>query len=234
MCAAAGVFASNPVYQRSVKSGEYIPWLELNSLELGNLPVPESSENYAFLHSHEKTSTIVLGEFLGSEPKITFIRDKNGDGKVDEVVYWNVRQRKRTIVREPESVCTAEQFKTYKQDIINGVRNQVAPNPDGAQYLKRLIERNEVITKIYKLHYGYRIEITDPDDPSLVRATFIFADNGIHGRRLVYQVNYHNRNAVKVRPVITYSVYCKDSFDEQVAEVVKELIALTKKAQAED
>jgi len=211
--------------QPSIKSGKYIFRERIVLKNLRTLPIPYSNKNYAFLQSLDKECNIVVGSFTKGFRKITLFKDKNVDGKVDQVVHWFVDRKKYKIEPRPGEFCSPEKFKKMKEEIITGKTGSLFPNPEGTEYLMSLLEKG--LVKIAKMRNGYLVVMPDQDNMASERIKYSFSDNANRGVDLVFEVRYWNRGSVLESPIIRYSVYCKNSKDGFISGKVKELIKIT-------
>lgn len=214
--------------ETKVKSGVYIQSDRVTVKKLRDLPIPASSEDYAFLQSFDTVTNVVIGNFSQAESIITLVTDENGDEVVDYIIHYNHDMKKFTKEANPSSIYSKEAFIQLKKNIINGSQGGgVIPNNEGAVFLKRLVSSKMDTMDLMKTRQGYTVKITDADDKSLTRLRYMFSDNGIHGVDLVFHVAYTNVYETRVQPVIQYCVYCQNSMDPTVKETVSELLALT-------
>ncbi len=214
--------------ETNVKEGVYIQTDRVTVRKMRDLPIPSSSEDYAFLQSIDNVTNIVLGSFSNSENKITLISDENADEVVDYIIHYYTDTKKFTKEPNPSSVYGKEAFIQMKKDIINGTRRgPIVPNNEGLIFLKRLINgKNEAIA-VLKTKQGYTVKITDADEKSMTRTRYMYSNNGSRGVDLVFFIAYTNVYETRVQPVIQYSVYCNNSFDPTVKAVVDDLLKIT-------
>ena len=212
--------------QHSIEKGVYIPADLVRMQNMQKLPIPSSNDDYAFFQSIGKRSNVVIGNFKSGERVITLITDKNADGKVDRVAHWFIDLNRIDVLPYPQKYCDAKKFLKYKEDIINGNRETLSPNPEGFSYINVLIRTP---SKVSRLKHGFKVYAYDTDEPSQLRVSYYFSDNGVHGVDLAFQVRYYNVKIGRVSPLINYAVYCKDSYDPYVIKKVKKIIEETKK-----
>ncbi len=217
----------NKKIQSKIESGVYIPQDLMSKRRMMKLPIPKSNENYAFIQSFMKITNVIIGEFAEGEQKITWVHDENGDGKVETVIYFYPELQKFKEDPNPHETVTQEDFKSLKEDILNGKQGNIFPNKEGIPPLKKLIEKNSDKIEVVKNKNGYSIRIPDVDDTTRTRISFMFSNNRIKGYDLVFEVNYHNLRETLVAPVIKNSVYCKNSFDPVVVEYTQDLLEHT-------
>ncbi|MDY6967319.1 MAG: hypothetical protein SVR08_01510 [Spirochaetota bacterium] len=210
----------------SIEKGVYIPADLVKMRNMQKLPIPASNDDYAFLQSIGKRSNIVIGNFKSGERVITLITDKDGDEKVDRVAHWFIDLNRIDVIPDPQKYCDTKKFLKYKEEIINGNSETLSPNPEGLSYLKVLIRTP---SKVSRLKHGFKVFAYDTDEPSKLRVSYYFSDNGVHGVDLAFQVRYYNVKIGRVSPIINYAVYCKDSYDPYITNKVKKIIEETKK-----
>ncbi len=210
-----------------IKKGRYLPPELLIAEKINTLPFPYSSENYIFLQSIGKVTNVIIGEFLSGKNKITFITDKDADGKVDLIMYYYFDTHKFRKQPKPESIYPPDKFKKLKMDIINGIQGDLNSNAEGVPFIKSQVKNESINTKIYRKRHGYKVFVNDADNKSRNRLNFFYSNNGIHGFDLVFQVKYINVRGTMLKPAIMFSVYCKNSFDPVVKDAAKDLITFT-------
>ena len=207
--------------QSGVASGNYLHTRSLRINDMKSLPVPKTNEDYAFLQSINTECCVVIGKFTKGYREIVLYMDKDVDGKVDYVVHWFVDKKMYKYESEPDKYCPPEKFKKMKADIIMGARGELNPNPEGTQFLERLFENS---ANIRKYGLGYRVVGLAPDDHTVERVTYYFADHTIRGVDLTFEVKYKNLQLVRESPIINFGVYCKNSQDKFLIETVKKLM----------
>jgi hypothetical protein len=207
----------------SVEKGRYCESDILSPAKLAYLPIPITKEDYAFLQSIDTQTSIVIGHFSSGDRTITLITDKNSDGKVDDVTIYLIDLDRISKVSNPEKEYPAEKFAKMKREIIEGSKVDLNPNAEGAVYLKKIISSNSSVAQTVKQKNGYKIYLYDSDRQSLHRVTFYFADNAVCGSDLVFEVRYTNVGTLNICPAIKYSVYCRDSKDNLICDIVKDL-----------
>jgi hypothetical protein len=215
----------------TVKEGKYNEKDPITASKLMYLPIPSTKEDYAILQSEGKRTSIVLGRFKTGEKEIQLVADENGDGKIDTLVTYYPDTRKTVRNPQPSTVYSSEQFRKMKTDIINGVRMDLSPNPEGAAFIKKIIEGKSNIVKKVKFKNGYKVFIDDPDDMKTHRAMFYFGNNkkAGGGGDLAFEVRFHNVGSGMLSPIVNFSVYTRDSLDPVVIETVDDLVAYTAK-----
>lgn len=216
--------ASNKIQPADI-DGSYSETDKISVNKISQLPVPNSREDYAFLQSIGSETRVVLGFFKTGDRRIVVITDKNNDGKADSVATYYADTKRTVVSRTPETDYSEDHLKKIKQDILDGVRGEVNPNPEGITYLKKIISGQTGIFKRSKYKNGYKIFIDDPDVKDFHRIIFYYSNNQVSGggADLAFEVVYNQIGPQMVSPVIKFSVYCKDSTDKQILESVKDL-----------
>lgn len=125
----------------------------------------------------------------------------------------------------PESYCTPEAFTKMKEEILKGKSDTISPNMEGTLYLEELLKTPLYIIKELQ---GYRISVTDIDEPSSERLLYYYTLTP-GGASMIVKINYLIRGAIKMIPAISVGIYCKDSRDTVVNNIVKNLLETTKK-----
>jgi hypothetical protein len=210
--------------QKQVTKGTYIPHDLVTATKLRDMPIPDSGQDYAIYQSIGQVSNIILGEFKKGENRLTLISDINSDGKIDLLTYYYLDTSKYRNMPNPSQVIDDKKFQKMKEDIVNGVISDIAPNPEGVPYIKKVVKaRAESMVKIQKHDMGYIIHVADQDDPNQNKMSFSFSENGINGVDMAFDVYYYNVRETMVMPVIRYSVYVSKSTDKYAKEVVVDL-----------
>lgn len=207
--------------QSNVAKGMYIPSEIINPSDLKKLPIPKTNEDYAFIQAIDNRVNVVIGKFTGGQRKIVLIQDRNADGVVDISVEYQVRDNKYRYSSRPATDYPKEKFEKMKMDIINGRQGEVSPNKEGRNYIKALQRDSD---RIKRWEDGFRIYMLDSDDPTSERLEYFFSLNS-DGANMVFDVKYRNQGVVRVKPIITHSVYCKDSKDKFLIAQVKDMLA---------
>lgn len=223
-----GLFAASDTtpITSNIQSGVYI----FNDLIIPNklrkLPVPSTQENYVILQSIKTVTNIVIGDFQSNERRIILITDKNIDEKVDSVYYYYIDKDRLVTEPVPANYITDEKFKKIKNDIIMGKSGDVSPNQQGMNFILTLVKNP---ANMKPIRDGYEVSQYDPDNQNISQITFSYADYGINGVDLVYNVRYNNVGVNRVSPLINVNVYAKNSFDPAIINTVKELMKQTPK-----
>ncbi len=227
LMAGCGTFLSAQLnLSTSVKSGVYIPNDRITRRTLNKLPVPKGSENYALLQCIHTECNIVTGEFMSYPRQVTLYKDKNNDGKVDQIISWNFDEKRYSRIIYVQKKCPPKKFKQMKEDILNGKTGDIYPNKDAIPTLLKLAGDPN---NIRKWKNGFSVKLSDPDLIFVDRLKYSVSDNGKKGVDAVFYVKYRYERNRRVTPPIRPFVYCKNSKDPLVKNKVQELIKKIKK-----
>jgi hypothetical protein len=220
-----GAVFKNRADQSGTKSGKYVPSDLITKSKLKDMPVPHALEDYALFQSIGKVTNVVIGDFKSGENKITLITDNNADGVVDAVSTWDYEQKKFSEIPKPSEHISKEKFLQMKKDIFAGASDSgLRSNPEGIHFLKKVMEERATrMVKVSKHNRGYRIAVTDADDTRKNRLVFSYSDNGILGKDAAFEVHYRIVGEYNLIPVIKTGVFCKNSVDPYVIEVIEEI-----------
>ncbi len=211
--------------QANVLRGYYIPKIQITPGDLKKMPVPATNEDYAFYQSIASTSSVVIGRFSAGERVITLVQDANADGTVDTYVDYYVESAKFSYSSSPAKKVTPERFKEMKVQIITGDNSSLSPNREGATYMLGL---KSDMKRIRPWRNGIRIYQLNPDDTNDVMLDF-YAAKDMYGADMVFEVKYRLSGTVRIMPVITHSVYCRNSKDPVALEYATKMISETGK-----
>jgi hypothetical protein len=188
------------------------------------LPVTTDFRNYFVFQSIEDGSSVLIGDFSGAEKVISLATDKNYDNKQDKVIeFFPDSQKIKDTVSKPSSQFFAS-FEDMRDSIISGkVFNE--------NYSYKMFSINTLKARlnqkrdIYDWRYGYNIKVYDPDAGSSIMGEFYFSrKDGLY--TLIFATYYYKLYKTKIVPPLYYSVYCHNSKDPKVKEVVDELYKL--------
>lgn len=207
-------------YMTNVKSGTYIPTEPLGAHNLKTLIIPSSNNDYAFIQSIDRETSVVIGNFKGDKKLITLIKDENSDGKVDLVLHWYPALNNFTRENEPDKYCTAGHFRKMKEEIIQGKYNTDNPFADTLTLMDDVMKDTGNISRSKN---GFRVVSMNSDKPAEERVVIYFSSNGINGNDLIFEHNFINLGQNKVKPLVKWIVYCRDSKDAYVKELVGRL-----------
>ncbi|OHD70286.1 MAG: hypothetical protein A2W19_07305 [Spirochaetes bacterium RBG_16_49_21] len=194
----------------------------ISNERLSLFPNPPDYRNYFFLQSIGNSTSIIIGDFTGRKRLIVHLIDENSDNTIDKIYeyYPDIGQFKK--IRRCSSQFFTENIAQLKKDIIEGkiFRDNYSYK---MQSLDSLLYKLEEGFDINHSGSGYTVQFFDPDPPSTQMSEFYF--NKIQDRYdLQFRTNYYKIFNLKIIPPIPYSVYCKNSKDPVVAEVVESLL----------
>jgi len=188
------------------------------------------NRNIFFLQSIDDTTSVIIADYISNEKVIAHITDRDSDGKVDEIIEY-LPDTKRMIRSSKPRTQYYTDFDKIKREIINGkiFRNSYTYMMESAPLLEHRLKQQK---DIYKKDRGYNAVIYDPDNPSLKQSEFFFMKK--HGRYyLKFVTYYYYRYNYKIAPPVMFSVYCENSKDKVVKEIVESLLETAKKYSGE-
>ncbi len=193
--------------------------------ELKILPVSKDFRNYFILQSIDDVTNIIIGDFVGSVKLLCLIVDNNSDGKIDRVVEYLPGERKFTYPLKSTSSFFPSNIEEMKQQIVEGdiFRNNYAYKMKSLLSLQELLKRGKNISK-HKT--GWSVKSYDPNHPATIMYEFYFSKNNDGRYDLVFKTDYYKIFSTKIHPVIYFSVYCRNSKDPYIAEIVESLLKL--------
>jgi len=191
------------------------------------LTIPKDYRNYFLMQSIDDDTRILIGDFSNSEKLFSLLIDKDSNGKMDKVIEYYPDSKDFTNPQKSTSTFFEGDFETMKRNIINGsiYKNNYSFRMKSFDTVVNLIKKGK---NIYKSGRGYSIKFYDPDEPSTIMSQFFFSKH--QGRYdLIFQTNYYKIYRIKIKPAFKYSVYCKNSKDAVVAEIVEKLLKMMNK-----
>jgi len=187
------------------------------------LPVPRDYRNYFLLQSIDDTTSVIIGDFTGSDKLFSQIIDKNSDGVVERVVEYFVDSKKFKI-RKKSSSGFVKDFKSLKEDIVKGTifKENYCYKMKSLDTLKYKLKDG---TDIFPYNRGYSVKFYDPDAANSIMSEFFFSK--INDRYdLIFKTHYYKIYTMKIRPPVPFSVYCKNSKDPLIKETVEALLKM--------
>ena len=187
------------------------------------LPIPSDFRNYFVLQSIDNTTNVIIGDFVGAERLISLITDEGSDESINAVSEYFPDSAKFTSPEKPSTKFFTG-MKEVKQQIINGsiFRNSYSNKMNSLDLLRQRLERGK---DIFRRGYGYSVKIYDPDRPNTIMSEFYFSKN--QGRYdLIFATYYYKIFNTTIAPSVYFSVYCRNSKDPVVAEVVDSLLKI--------
>ena len=187
------------------------------------LPVTVDFRNYFILQSIGSSTTILVGDFSGAEKNVFLVSDDKQDGTIDKVYEFLPDVKKVRTPSKPSSPLFSS-FNQMRDDIINGTIFT-------ANYSYQMFSLNSLIARIksgrdiFSWRYGHNVKIYDPDNPTTIMGEYFFSrKDGLY--TLIFATYYYKLYKTKIVPPLYYSVFCSESKDPKVKEVVDSLYKL--------
>jgi len=192
----------------------------LDKDKLKYLPDVGDFRNYFIFQSIGDSTDIIIADLVGGEKIFSLIHDDGSDGKVDKVIEFFPDANKYTEPLRPSTKFFTTLAKV-KSKIVDGsiFRENYSYKMASMGYLKQLIKRGR---DVYKTGHGYTVRSYDPDNSTSVMSEFFFGKK-LGRYDLVFSTNYYNIFRYRINPPIIFSVYCKNSKDPYVKEIVESL-----------
>jgi len=208
--------------QQIFKSNEFIQ-TDISPDRLQFMPVTEDFRNYFVLQCIGNTVSVLIGDFTGIEKVISLVKDTNGDGKPDEVYEYFPESKRLTIPLKP-TTGFYKGLDEMKKDIITG--DIFFINYSYKMYsLPLLRAKLKSGRDIFKFKHGYSVKLYDPDAPTTISGEFFFGKkDGKYD--LIFTTYYYKLYRTKISPPLSYSVYCKDTTDKYIADIVEDLLKM--------
>jgi len=190
-------------------------------------PVPSDNINYVFLQSIENDSAIVIGDFSGVEKKIIMITDTNNDNTIDSVIEYFPLTKDLKKRKDSNSKFFAKDIAKLKKDIIEGsvYKGNYTDSMESFKTLEKIL-RNSDTNSLNADVYGFNIKSYETDERKKYSAVFSYGKNAA-GYYLQFKTEYYRKDYKTVqKPVLKYSVYCKDTTDPVVKETVEYLFTI--------
>ncbi|HOP29222.1 MAG TPA: hypothetical protein P5120_05095 [Spirochaetota bacterium] len=190
-------------------------------------PVPDDNKNYMFLQAIDNDSYIVIGDFSGVDKVIVLIIDKGNDNTVDAVVeYFPLNKNYRMKKSSDSKFFTTDLAKLKKQIITGSIyKNNYTDEMKSSDALEAMLKRDDKIA-VFEDVYGFNIKLFEIDETNKYSAKFAYGKNA-GGYYLQFRTEYYRRNfGTEIKPVLKYSVYCKDTNDPVVKEYVESLFKI--------
>lgn len=205
--------------------------IQVKKLDAGRLklfPVPKDHRNYFFLQSIEDKTQIVIGDFSQSDNKrLVLITLGNDFNTIKSVVEYYPEKNSLLVKKDSESKFFTKDVNKLKKDIINGTlfRDNHADRMKSYDALDMLFKKMDATT-ILPDTYGFTVKLTEIDEPNKPMGLFTFGKSET-GYYLQFRTEYYRLNSrTTATPVLRYSVYCKDTNDPVVKELVDELFKI--------
>jgi hypothetical protein len=130
-------------------------------------------------------------------------------------------------MKESDSQFFTKDIAKLKKDIITGVlfNNSHADRMKSYDALEMIFKKNEATTVLPDT-YGFTVKLTEVDEINKPMGLFTFGRSET-GYFLQFRTEYYRINARNtVNPVLRYSVYCKDTNDPVVKDLVEDLFKI--------
>ena len=190
--------------------------------KLALLPQTTDYRNYFFLQSIDDSTSVIIGDFTGTDKLVVQILDSRQDNTIEKVIEFFPESKKYRVARSSVSQFFKENIKQLKQDIIEGTIFK--------EYSYPMLSLNTLRYKlgtgldIYRAgESGYAVKFIDPDDPSTPMGEFFFRKN-LGRYDLQFKTNFFKVYNRKTVPPLQYSVYCRNTKDPVIAEIVESLL----------
>lgn len=208
--------------QQIFKINEFIH-TDISPDRLQFMPVTEDFRNYFVLQCIGNTVSILIGDFTGTEKVISLAKDKNSDGKPDEVYEYFPEVKKLTTPLKP-TTGFYKNIDDLKKEILFGDIFTVnySYKMNSLPLLKAKLKSGR---DVYRFKHGYSVKMYDPDAPTTIAGEYFFGKN--EGKYdLIFTTYYYKLYRTKISPPLSYSVYCKDTADKYIANIVEELLKM--------
>lgn len=201
---------------------------KLDADRLKLYPVPHDHRNYFFLQSVDNITQIVIGDFSKNDKKKLILITLGDDyNTIKSVVEYEPDKKSLRKRKESESQFFTTDIAKLKKDIITGAlfNNSHADRMKSYDALEMIFKKNEATTVLPDT-YGFTVKLTEVDELNRPMALFTFGRSET-GYFLQFRTEYYRINARNtVNPVLRYSVYCKNTNDPVIKDLVEELFKI--------
>lgn len=190
-------------------------------------PVTPDNINYIFMQSIENDSVIVIGDFSGLEKVIVMIIDKNSDNTIDAVLEYYPLTRDLRRKTESQSKFFNKDIAKLKKDIIEGAvyKGNYTDNMKSLKTLESILN-NPDTRSLYADVYGFNIKFYEIDELKRSSALFSYGKASA-GYYLQFKTDYYRKDyKTEQKPVLRYSVFCRDTNDPVIKETVENLFKI--------
>ncbi|HOP30605.1 MAG TPA: hypothetical protein P5120_10755 [Spirochaetota bacterium] len=191
-------------------------------------PVPHDHRNYFFLQSVDNTTQIIIGDFSKNDKKKIILITLGSDfNTIKSVLEYEPDKRSLRVRKESDSQFFTKDIAKLKKDIITGALFNISHADRMKSYdaLEMIFKKNEATTVLPDT-YGFTVKLTEVDETNKPMALFTFGRSET-GYFLQFRTEYYRINARNtVKPILRYSVYCKDTNDPVVKDLVEELFKI--------
>jgi len=200
---------------------------KLEGARLVYFPVPKDNINYIFMQSIENDTSIVIGDFSGVEKKIILIVDNNNDNTIDSVFEYFPLTKDLKVKKDSKSKFFTKDIAKLKRDIIEGsvYKGNYTDNMKSLKALENILNNSDT-NSLNADVYGFNIRYYESDERNKNAALFSYGKSA-GGYYLQFKTEYYRKDYKTVQePVLKYSVYCKDTRDPVVSDVVEYLFKI--------
>ena len=201
---------------------------KLDADRLKLFPVPKDNKNYFFLQSVENITQIVIGDFsISTSKKIILITLGKDFNTIKSVTEYDPVKKITSVRKESASRFFTTDITKLKKDIITGTMfsGNFADKMKSYDSLEEVFKRNEA-TNVLPDTYGFNIKLMEVDEPFKAMAVYTFGKSET-GYYLQFKTDYYRMNdRTTIIPVLRYSVYCKDTNDPVIADLVEKLFQI--------
>ncbi len=200
--------------------------LDADRLKL--FPVPKDNRNYFFLQSIGDKTQIVIGDFSkGDSKRIIMITLGSDYNTIKSVTEYYPEKNSLIVKKESDSRFFTQDVNKLKKDIITGTlfNENHADRMKSYDALEMIFKKNDATT-ILPDTYGFTVKLTEVDEPNKPMGLFTFGKSET-GYYLQFRTEYYRLNSrITATPVLRYSVYCKDTNDPVVKDLVEDLFKI--------
>lgn len=201
---------------------------KLDADRLKLFPVPQDHRNYFFLQSIQDLTQIVIGDFSRSDNKRLILITLGSDfNTIKSVIEYQPDKKSLRLRKESESPFFTRDIARLKKDIITGTlfNDNHSDKMKSYDALEMIFKKNDATTVLPDT-YGFTVKLTEVDEINKPMALFTFGKSET-GYYLQFRTEYYRINSGNtVTPILRYSVYCKDTNDPTVRELVEELFKI--------
>ncbi len=190
-------------------------------------PVTPDNINYIFLQSIDGDTVIIIGDFSGVEKKIIMVIDKNSDNTIDSVVEYFPNTKDLKFRSDSTSKFFTKDLVKLKKDIIEGAiyKGNYTDSMKSLNTLESILKDPDTHT-LFADVYGFSVKYFDADEMKKNSALFRYG-KASGGYYLEFRTEYYRKDhETKQKPVLSYSVFCRDSSDPVVKETVENLFKI--------
>lgn len=187
-------------------------------------PVPADNKNYLFMQSIENETSIVIGDFSGLDKKIVLITDRNNDNTIDSVIEYFPLTKDLRKKNDSQSRFFNRDIAKLKKDIIEGsvYKGNYTDSMKSLKTLESVLSNPDTNTLNSDI-YGFNVRFFEADERQRNSALFRYGKNA-EGYYLQFKTEYYRKDFRTIqKPVLKYSVFCKNTNDPVVKETVENL-----------